>query len=257
MQSRTSKRVLLFSPTLLWKLFFLISPFYIMVTYSIYVRSEYGGIINTFSIQNYLRAIDLLYFSIFLKSLKLATLTTFSCLFLGYPLAYVIAVSSNRIKKVLLMLVALPFWTNLVVRAFSIRSFFPDPSAIAVWVGMVSSYLPLMVLPIYLSIEKFDFQLLEAARDLGARGPRVFIDVLFPLTLPGVITGISFVFIPSLGEFVIPDLLGGAKSVLIGNLITDQFLKARDWPFGAALSCMLIILVIFSWFIFRAISDEV
>jgi spermidine/putrescine transport system permease protein len=165
------------------------------------------------------------------------------------------------------MLVVIPFWTNFVVRAYATKILFgefgplnqfalslglirePLPltnSDFSVWVGMVTNYLPFMVLPLYVALEKFDFSLIEAAKDLGASPWRIVSKILIPLTKPGIVTGTIFVFTPALGEFVIPDLLGGARTMLIGNLITEQFLKARDWPFGASLSLILIVIVMAS-----------
>ncbi len=219
------------------------------------------------NLTNYARALDWVYLRIFFNSVKLAMLTAFSCLILGYPMAYVMATSSRQVRSLLLILVILPFWTNFVIRAYAIKVLLGDygpmnrfllalgwihepisfgNSDFSVWLGMVTNYLPFMVLPLFVALEKFDFSLLEAAKDLGASSWAAIQEVLFPLTRPGIITGFIFVFAPALGEFVIPDLLGGARTMLIGNLITEQFLKARDWPFGAALSILVIGLVLLS-----------
>jgi spermidine/putrescine transport system permease protein len=201
---------------------------------------------------------------IFANSLKLASLTAFCCLLIGYPMAYVMATASARIRSFLLILVILPFWTNFVIRAYAIKVLFGDYGPMnyllmklgltsepisfgnndwSVWFGMVTNYLPFMVLPLYVALEKFDFPLIEAAKDLGASSWKVLWRILFPMTKPGIVTGFIFVFTPALGEFVIPDLLGGSRTMLIGNLITEQFLKTRDWPFGAALSILVILIV--------------
>ena len=171
----------------------------------------------------------------------------------------------------LLVMVVIVFWTNFVVRAYATKVLFgeigpinhlalslgliqePIPFAntdFAVWLGMVTNYLPFMVLPLYVALEKFDFSLIEAAKDLGASSWKILTQILFPLTKQGIVTGLVFVFTPALGEFVIPDLLGGARTMLIGNLITEQFLKTRDWPFGAALSLLLILIVMVSLVIY-------
>lgn len=228
-----------------------------------------------FSTENYLRALDWVYLRIFVNSLKLASLTACVCLLLGYPMAYVMATASPRIRSLLLILVILPFWTNFVIRAYAIKVFFGDygplnrllmavgltheplplgNSDLSVWFGMVTNYLPFMILPLYVALEKFDFSLLEAAKDLGATSWKVIWRVLFPLTKPGIVTGLIFVFTPALGEFVIPDLLGGARTMLIGNLITEQFLKTRDWPFGAALSILVILIVMVSLAVYLRIE---
>jgi spermidine/putrescine transport system permease protein len=251
-------------PTLSWFLFFLIIPMGYVIFYSFLKKGLYGGVIVEFTLSNYLRAFDPIYLQIFWNSILLALVTAFSCLLLGYPLALMMATAPKKIRPLLLILVIIPFWTNFVVRAYAVKvllaeegpinqlllwiGLIKDPigflnSPFAVWLGMVSNYLPFMVLPLYVSLEKFDFSLLEAGRDLGASTRQVITRVLLPLTRPGMITGFVLVFAPSLGEFVVPDLFGGARTMLIGNLITDQFLKSRDWPFGSAISLLLILVV--------------
>jgi spermidine/putrescine transport system permease protein len=258
-------------PALGWFLWFLLIPLSIIVIYSFATKGTYGGVIFRFNPDNYLRAADWIYLRIFWNSLKLASLTAFCCLLLGYPMAYVMATASLRVRTFLLMLVIIPFWTNFVVRAYAMKVLFgeygplnqivmslglvrePIPlsnSDFSVWLGMVTNYLPFMVLPLYVALEKFDFSLLEAAKDLGASSWKVLWKVLIPLSKQGIVTGVLFVFTPALGEFVIPDLLGGARTMLIGNLITEQFLKSRDWPFGAALSLLLMLLVMVSLVIY-------
>ena len=169
----------------------------------------------------------------------------------------------------------IPFWTNFVVRAYAIKILFSELGPVnqigmalgmihepvifantdfSVWLGMVTNYLPFMVLPLYVALEKFDFSLLEAAKDLGAGSWNILWRVLVPLTKAGIVTGLIFVFTPALGEFVIPDLLGGSKTMLIGSLVTEQFLKTRDWPFGAALSLILIVLVMGSLVIYLRVA---
>lgn len=241
------------------------------MVYSFATKGTYGGIVFNFTSENYVRATDWIYVRIFWNSLKLASLTAFSCLVIGYPMAYVLATARPKFRSILLMLVVIPFWTNFVVRAYAIKvllgengpvnqlgmglGLFIEPiifvnSAFSVWLGMVTNYLPFMVLPLYVALEKFDFSLLEAAKDLGATSWDVLWRVLIPLTRAGIITGFIFVFTPALGEFVIPDLLGGARTMLIGNLVTEQFLKTRDWPFGSALSLILILIVMVSLLIY-------
>lgn len=248
-------------PAIFWFVLFLVAPLFIIAATSFLARGPYGQIVYHWSGANYLRSMDWLYVRVYLNSLSLALLTTFSCLLIGYPMAYVMATLRSRFKAILLILVVIPFWTNFVVRAYALKLFLGEHGPLnwlllylgllqepfvfsntnfAVWVGMVSNYLPFMVLPLYVSLEKFDFSLLEASRDLGATSFQTLTRILLPLTRPGIVTGCIFVFAPALGEFVIPDLLGGAKTMLIGNLVTEQFLKTRDWPFGAALSMILI-----------------
>jgi spermidine/putrescine transport system permease protein len=264
-------------PAMGWFLWFLLIPMGFVVVYSLATKGTYGGIVYRFSVENYVRATDWIYMRIFWNSLKLATLTALSCLLIGYPMAYVMATASARMRSALLVLVVIPFWTNFVVRAYAIKVLFGElgpvnqlaqalrlihepiifaNSAFSVWLGMVTNYLPFMVLPLYVALEKFDFALLEAAKDLGAPGWKILLKVLIPLTKPGIITGIIFVFTPALGEFVIPDLLGGARTMLIGNLITEQFLKTRDWPFGSALSLLLIVIVMASLAIYLKVTAQ-
>lgn len=254
-------------PTIGWFFWFLLIPLAIVLVYSFAQRGIYGGVVYKFTLENYLRATDWIYLRIFWSSIKLASLTAVSCLLIGYPMAYVMATSGRVMRSVLLMLVVVPFWTNFVVRAYAIKVILGDQgplnqlllllgaisepivftnTSFAVWLGMVTNYLPFMVLPLYVALEKFDFSLIEAAKDLGASSWRILWRILIPMTRAGIVTGLIFVFTPALGEFVIPDLLGGARTMLIGNLITEQFLKTRDWPFGAALSLLLILTVMAS-----------
>lgn len=254
-------------PTVGWMFWFLIIPLTIVGIYSFLTKGTYGGIVYKFTLDNYSRAFDWIYVSIFLKSVNLAFFTTLICLIFGYPMAYCLAASSRKWRSILLTLLIVPFWTNFVVRTYALKVLFADQGPLnsfllsfgfiasplslsnsyaMVLVGMVTNYIPYMVLPLYVSLEKFDFSLLEAGRDLGATSYRNISRILLPLTLPGIITGSILVFTPALGEFLIPDLLGGAKTILMGSLITDQFLKMRDWPFGAALSMILMVIVLLS-----------
>lgn len=261
-----------------WFFWFLLIPLAIVLVYSFATKGTYGGIVYRFSVENYLRATDPIYLQILWNSIKLAVFTTVSCLILGFPMAYVMATASPRMRSVLLMAVVIPFWTNFVVRAYAIKlllgetgpvnavlvslRLIPEPLALgnsdlAIWLGMVTNYLPFMVLPLFVALEKFDFTLLEAAKDLGARPFDLLLRVLLPMTRAGIVTGSLFVFTPALGEFVIPDLLGGARTMLIGNLMSEQFLKARDWPFGSALSLILVLTVMLSLFVYLKYSGEV
>lgn len=267
---------LLVLPALGWFLWFLLIPLSIVAVYSLSTKGIYGGVVFKFSVENYARAADWIYLRIFWGSFKLATLTAICCLLIGYPMAYVMATASARIRSLLLVLVVIPFWTNFVVRAYATKVLFGEYGPInqfalslglihepiafmnsdfAVWMGMVTNYLPFMILPLYVAIDKFDFSLIEASKDLGASSWKVLWRVLIPLTKPGIVTGVIFVFTPALGEFVIPDLLGGARTMLIGNLITEQFLKTRDWPFGASLSLLLIVTVMASLLVYLRIES--
>ena len=256
----------LVGPTALYLLLFFVIPLGIIFVYSFLKRGVYGQLVWEFNLQNYVRVVDPLYLQIFWRSAVLATASTVGCLLLAYPFAYYIARrESARTRNLLLVLVMIPFWTNFLIRTYAwrvilgtdgpINSFLVwtglvnEPLTLlftegAVLVGLIYGYLPFMVLPLYAAIERIDFSLMEAAADLYANGWQAFRKVLLPLSMPGVIAGCILVFIPSLGAFVTPDLLGGAKTVMIGNLIQGQFLTARDWPFGSAISMLLMVAVL-------------
>ena len=256
----------LVGPTALYLLLFFVIPLGIIFVYSFLKRGVYGQLVWEFNLQNYVRVVDTLYLQIFWRSAVLATASTVGCLLLAYPFAYYIARrESARTRNLLLVLVMIPFWTNFLIRTYAwrvilgtdgpINSFLVwtglvnEPLTLlftegAVLVGLIYGYLPFMVLPLYAAIERIDFSLMEAAADLYANGWQAFRKVLLPLSMPGVIAGCILVFIPSLGAFVTPDLLGGAKTVMIGNLIQGQFLTARDWPFGSAISMLLMVAVL-------------
>lgn len=248
-------------PTVFWLFFFVLCPFVIIFIFSFAMRGTYGGIQWVFTFDNFERAWDWLYLGTFISSLKWAVLTSVCCLLLGYPFAYGMARSSKKIRNALMFLILIPFWTNLVVRVFAIKILLLSiderllNTPLAVWVGMISTYIPLMIIPLYLSLEKMDWTLTEAAADLGATPFQVLYKIVIPQTSKGILTGCLFVFAPALGEFVIPDLLGGAKILLYGNVITDQFLKSRDWPFGSALS-VIFILVVFGALFFEMKKNE-
>ncbi len=264
-------------PAIGWLLWFLLIPLGFVVVYSFAQKGMYGGIVFEYSFENYIRAGDWLYLRIFFNSLKLAFFTALSCLLIGYPLAYAMATAPACLRPLLMGLVVLPFWTNFVIRVYAIKVVLSEHGPIswlavalglsvepvsflngslAVWLGMVTNYLPFAVLPLYVALEKFDFSLLEAARDLGASSGQMVMRVLFPLTRRGMVTGFILVFTPALGEFIIPDLLGGARVMMIGNLISEQFLKTRDWPFGAALALILIVTVMVSLVVYLRNSEE-
>lgn len=250
------------APAALWLAAFFLAPLVIVAIYSFATRGPYGSVELRFGFQNFGRAFDPLYLRILLQSVWLALLTAVSCLIAGFPVAYTLARARPALRSLLLVLVVVPFWTNFVVRTYALKAILAENGPInslllslgvireaiafgnspfAVWLGMLINYLPFMVLPLFVSIEKFDFSLLEAARDLGANERTAFFRILVPGVRKGIATGLVLVFAPSLGEFVIPDLLGGAKVQMVGGLITDQFLKSRDWPFGAALSLVLVL----------------
>lgn len=209
-------------------------------------------------IGNYIRAFDPLYLTIIWKSVWVSALATVLCLFTAYPIAFGICFAPERWKPLLLLLVILPFWINLLIRTYALIAVFRTQGYVnsvfdwvglgpfdmlynnfAVIFGLVYVYMPFMVLPLYATIERLDKSFLEASLDLGATQFQTFLKVTVPLTMPGIISGVILVFIPCLGSFLTPDLLGGANAVMIGNVIERQFKAANDWPFGAALSFLL------------------
>ena len=255
----------LLTPVTIWLGLFFLIPLLLILAYSFGTSNVYGGITLGFNPGNYLRVFDPLYLEIIGRTFVIAAINTLICLALGYPLAYFIVFKGRRWRNVLILLVMVPFWTSLLIRAYAwvvilsgngiankALQFFgvtDEPLDLifttqAVMMGMVYSYLPFMVLPLYAALEKFDTRLKEAAQDLGASRWHTFWRVTFPLSMPGVIAGSILVFIPSAGEFVIPDLLGGSRTVMTGNLIQTQFGSARDWAFGSALSVMLAVLLL-------------
>jgi spermidine/putrescine transport system permease protein len=253
-------------PNIAWLLLFFMLPLLVVLAYSFMERATYGGVVAIFTLENYSRAFDSLYFQALLRTIYIAAVTTLICLALAYPMAYFIAARAGRYRNVLILALMLPFWTNFLIRSYawlillrtntglinvSLMSVglieTPLPlfgNDFAIILGLVYAWLPTMILPIYASLERLDRRLLEAASDLYASGFQVFRRVIWPLSLPGVAAGSVLVFIPSLGAFVIPTLLGGGKSLMIGNIISNQFLTAQDWPFGSALSMLMISLML-------------
>jgi len=251
----------LISPTMLYLLVFLLIPLGMVVVLSFLSRGAYGNVVYQLNFENYVRLLDPIYVRILWFSVSTAGLTTLITLLIGYPLAYYIARVNERQRSLLLFLILVPFWTNFIVRIYAwimiLRSegflnslllttgIIQSPIDIlytptAVLLGMVYEFLPFMVLPLYSSLEKMDLTQLEAAADLGAKPWQAFLRVTLPVSVPGIVAGSILVFIPAMGMFVIPDLMGGAKTVLIGNLIRNQFLTARNWPFGAAAAMVLL-----------------
>jgi len=260
----------LISPAALWLLAFFLIPLVIVLLVSLGQRGDAGQVVYTWTLKNYARFFSqiggrYLYVEIFARSLFIALLNTLLCLLFGFPLAYFIARQPRNRRNALLLLVMIPFWTNFLVRTYAWMVILRDTGIInnlfltlgliiqplpllfnrgAVIVGLFYGYLPFMVLPLYASIEKLDFSLVEAAHDLGANALRTFQRVILPLTMPGIVAGSIIVFIPSIGAYVTPDLMGGAKVTMIGNLLQQQFLKVRDWPFGSAVGFILMLTVL-------------
>lgn len=252
----------LVTPGALWLGLFFVLPMLLMLGASVMPRGIYGGVEPGFTLEHYRRFLDPLYLQVLGRTVGWSILATAACLLLGYPVAWVIARSRHR--NLLLFLVVLPFWTSFLVRTFALIFLLRDTGLInsillrlgliqeplallytpfAVLLGLVYGFLPFMVLPIYASLEKLDRSLEEAAEVLGARPTARFFKVTLPLSLPGVVAGCLLVFVPALGSFITSDLLGGAKQVMIGNLVQNQFTVARNWPFGSAASFILMAIV--------------
>ncbi len=270
MRSRR-QAILLLVPCLLVLLGLFVVPQILMLVASLGRRSAYGGVIRDLSLANYVRALDPLYLRILAKSIGLAAATTLLCLAAAYPVAFWLGLRvAPRWRSALLVLVILPFWTSFLVRMYAwifiLRTegllnlllgrfgLAPLPllyNDFAVLLGQVYGELPFMILPLYASLEKLDRALLEAADDLGASPLRALWRVTLPLTAPGIAAGCLLVFIPSLGSYLAPDLLGGGQTIYVGNLIQSQFAVARDMPFGSALSFLLSLTVLLLLFLFR------
>jgi spermidine/putrescine transport system permease protein len=262
-ENRVAQGLLLISPANIYLFLLMILPLLLVVVLSFLSRGTYGDVVFIFNPSNYIRLLDPLYGKILIYSLVVGVETTVLCILIGYPLAYYIARAPARQRSLLLFLILVPFWTNFIIRIYAwimiLRAggFLDDIlqwahitqrslnllyTPTAVTIGMIYEFLPFMILPLYSSLEKIEYSLLEAAADLGAPPWKVFLRVTLPLSIPGIIAGTILVFIPAMGMFVIPDLMGGAKTILIGNVIRNQFLTARDWPFGAASSMILMVL---------------
>lgn len=251
-------------PGLLWVTLFLLVPLIGIGVMSFLTRGAYGEVTGPFTVGSYRRlagfgllGFDPQYPRILLRSIGLGAGTTAVCLLASFPLAFFIAALPARGKQIALTLVIIPFWTNLLIRTYAWQILLGPasllakaasaiglaeagrplyPSVFAVYLGMLCAYLPFLVLPLYTAVEKIDWTIAEAAADLGADRRRVFRHAILPQVLPGMVAGILLVFIPATGQFVIPDLLGGAKTVMLGNAIQQQFGPSRDWPFGSAIA---------------------
>lgn len=245
-----------------WLTLFVLVPNLMIIGTSFLTRDEANLIEMTFTLDNYLRLMDPLYAKVLLHSFYMAIVATLLCLVIGYPFAYIVAKMPAKWRPIMLFLVIVPFWTNSLIRTYGLKIVLGTQGILnkslmameiidkplrlmytetAVMIGLVYILLPFMILPLYSAIEKLDDTYVEAAKDLGANKFQIFTKVTLPLTMPGIIGGCLLVLLPALGMFYISDLLGGAKNLLIGNVIKSQVLNARDWPFGAATSIALTI----------------
>jgi spermidine/putrescine transport system permease protein len=253
---------LLLAPLVAWALFFVVTPAVIMLVYSFLKRGTLGGVIWEFTLGNYAGVGDPVYLQIVFRSIGYAAVTTIICLLAGYPVAYLIGRANERWRNLLLMAVMVPFWTSFLIRTYAWVTILKSEGLLnslliqfrliaeplemlytpgAVVLGLVYTFLPFMILPIYTSVEKLEGALIEAALDLGAGPLRAFSRVIVPLTSPGIAAGVLLVFVPALGIFAVNDILGGGRVDMIGNIIENQFKTARNWPFGAALGTSLLV----------------
>ncbi len=247
-----------------WLLIFVFIPNLMIIATSFLTRDDADLIEMTFTLSNYERLIDPLYAKVVWHSFYMAVIATLLCLVIGYPFAFIIARMPEKWRPFMLFLVIVPFWTNSLIRTYGLKIFLGTRGLLneallgmgliekplrimyteyAVMIGLVYILLPFMILPLYSSLEKLDRSYLEAAKDLGASKFQSFIRVILPLTMPGIIAGCLLVLLPALGMFYVSDLLGGAKNLLIGNVIKSQILSIRDWPFGSAASISLTVLM--------------
>jgi spermidine/putrescine transport system permease protein len=267
-RSRRGLRIAL--PSYAYLVLFFVIPLLLVLVYSFASRSSTGlTVLEDWNLDSYRRLFSAQVAEIFFRSLVLAITTTAICFVVCYPFAYYIATRGPTLRNVLLVLVMIPFWSNFLVRTYAwtfilgsdgvvsqISQFFGGGEVrllftnTAVLIGMVYGFMPFMVLPLYAAIERLDWSLVDAARDLYASGWTAFRKVTFPLSMPGVIAGSILVFIPALGAYVTPAILGGARTVLIGDYIVSQFLTARNWPFGSALSIAIMALMLIATLIY-------
>ena len=262
-QNKTFRK---FSITIIWfwlAIFALIPSFFLFMT-SILMQGDNELIRLQLTISNYLNLFNSYYLQVFGRSVIFASVCTIGCLILGYPFSYIIARIPERYKNILLLLVIIPFWTSSLIRSYAIIAMLKTHGILnklllwsgiiqtpiqimytntATLIGLIYTLLPLMILPLYASIEKLDTRVIDAAKDLGAKRHQVFLKIIIPLTSPGIFAGCVLVFLPAMTMFYVPDLLGGAKTILLGNIIQNQFLAGRDWPMGATVSVALTLLM--------------
>lgn len=246
---------------LFWGLIFIVLPLFLILAHALSANTDLSEF--AFTLDNFSRFFEPLYVKILIISLILAGLSTILCLIVGYPVAYIISKMSEKVRNNMILIFIIPMWMNFLLRTYAWLTLLGNKGLInkfigifglgpwdlmynskAIMIGMVYNFLPFMVLPIYTVLLKMDQKLIEAAKDLGANDFEVFTKVIFPLSLPGIYTGITMVFIPAISTFVVPNLLGGNNFYLIGNLIEKQFTFTGDWGFGSAISMILIVIML-------------
>ena len=264
-------------PVIVYSIFLIFLPLVYIFIISFFESDSYGGMIKNFTLNNYRELFNSVYIGIFLKSFLIALITTFFCIIISYPFVLAISRKNKRIQKILITLVMVPFLTNSLIRMYGfivlLRKYgvinqvlmnlgiIHDPlnlmyNNFGILIGMIYTLLPFMILPLYSSVSAIDKSLLEAASDLFASRFKIFCKVIFPSTIPALFNGSLMVFTPALGYFFIVDILGGGKIMILGSLIKNQFLTARNWPFGAAISVALILITFIFIYIYRKIGGK-
>ena len=278
MNKKSSLEKYLFTiPVIVYSLLLILLPILYVLLISFFKSDSYGGMIYTFTLSNYAEIFNITYIRIFLKSIGIALITTIICLFIAYPFAISLMSKKETTRNLLIKLVMVPFLTNSLIRTYGwivllrkngiINSgllglgIINDPLSLmynnlGIIIGMVYTLLPFMILPVYSAVSKVDRNLIEASYDLGASKLKTFTKVYLPLTISGAFNGSLMVFIPAIGYFFITDILGGGKIMIIGNLIKNQFLTARNWPFGAAISIFLIIMTLLLVRIYKGLGGK-
>jgi len=244
-------------PYILWIAVFIVAPMFMILLYAL-TRSGNSTLTFQFTLENFGRFFsDATFMRVLLTSLRIALLTTVFCLLIGYPAAFFISRLKERSQTMMVLLLTLPMWINMLLKTYAWRGIllnFDLESEFKVFIGMVYDFLPYMIIQIHTSIAKLDGNLLTAAYDLGANKWKTFLKVILPLSVPGIISGITLVFLPAVSSFVIPKLLGGGDYVLIGNLIEIYFLTAGDWNFGSAISLIMALIIIASMWLTRKLD---
>lgn len=246
-------------PYIAWIGIFIVVPMLLIFLYAFTVSGN-GVLTFQFTLSNFIRFFeDSIFANVLWRSLKLGFITTVACILIGYPAAYCMAQCSERSKGMMVLLITFPQWINMLVRTYAWRGILlnvPISSEMKVFIGMVYNFIPFMILQIYTSLSKMDKSLIQAAEDLGADRVQTFLRVTLPLSIPGVISGITLVFLPTVSSFFIPKLLGGGDFVLIGNLIENYFISTGDWNFGSAISLIMALVIIVSMYLTKKLDRE-
>jgi spermidine/putrescine transport system permease protein len=269
--------VILITPVIIYSVFLIALPLIYILILSFLKNDFYGGIINEFTLNNYISLLDAVYIKVFLKSFLIALITTAICILISYPFCIFVSKKNSYLKKIFMTLVIIPFLTNSLIRTYGIIILLRKEGIanailqglnitngpidlmyndFGIIFGMVYTLLPFMVLPLFSSVDKINPSIIEAAGDLGANKKSIFKEIILPQTIPGLFNGSLMVFIPTIGFFFISDLLGGGKLMLLGNLIKNQFLTARNWPFGAAISIVLILITFLLVNIYKKLGGD-